>query len=144
MILRPHLGRREGITLLEVLVSMAIFLLSMAALTQLMSIGTDAALDATFQSDANRLAQSKLAEIEAGVIPPDLGSGGPFDAEPAWTWEMQSSPWSVPNLYTVTVTVSRTTGRQVKVTHSQIVFDSRQMGKSGEITKPEPTAGAMP
>lgn len=144
MILRPHLGRRDGITLLEVLVSMGIFLLSMAALTQLMDIGTSAALDATFQSDANRLAQSKLAEIEAGVIPPDLGSGGTFDAEPGWSWEMQSSPWSVPNLYTVTVTVSRTAGRQVKVSHSQIVFDSRQMGKSGEIAKPEEAAGTMP
>ena len=144
MILRPHLGRRDGITLLEVLLSMAIFLLAMTALTQLMDIGTIAALDATFQSDGNRLAQSKLAEIEAGVIPPDLGSGGTFDAEPAWSWEMQSSPWSVPNLYTVTVTVSRTSGRTVKVAHSQIVFDSRQMGKSGEIAKPEPTAGTMP
>lgn len=144
MIVRPPLGRRDGITLLEVLLSMAIFMLALTALTRLMELGTDAALDATFRSDGNRLAQSKLAEIEAGVIPPDLGAGGTFDAEPSWSWEMQSSPWSVPNLYTVTVTVSRTKGRPMSVTHAQIIFDSRQMGKSGEIAKPEEAAGAMP
>jgi general secretion pathway protein I len=144
MIARGRFAKRDGITLLEVLLSMGIFLLAMTALTRLMDIATDSALDATFRSDANRLAQSKLAEIEAGVIPPDLGSGGTFDAEPAWSWTMQSEPWSVPNLYTVSVTVSRTTGKAVSVTHSQIVFDSRQMGKSGEIAKPETTAGAMP
>ncbi|MBL8864308.1 MAG: hypothetical protein KF873_17210 [Gemmataceae bacterium] len=144
MIARPTLAKREGLTLLEVLLAMGIFLLAMTALTRLMDIATDAALDATFRSDANRLAQSKLAEIEAGVIPPDLGAAGTFDAEPGWSWTMQSEPWSVPSLYTVNVTVSRTSGKPVSVTHSQIVYDSRQMGKSGEIAKPESTAGAMP
>ncbi len=141
MIVRPFPGRREGITLLEVLLSMGLFLLAMTALTRLMDIGTDAALDSTFRNDANRLAQSKLAEIEAGVIPPDLASGGTFESEPSWSWDMQSAPWSVPNLYTVTITVSRTTGRNVSVSHSQIIYDSREMGKSGEIPKPESTEG---
>lgn len=138
MILRRK--TRKGITLLEVLLSMGIFLLAMTALTRLMEIGTDSALDATYRSDASRLAQSKLAEVEAGVIPPDSGTAGTFDAEPGWSWEMQSSPWSTPNLYTVTVVVTRTRGKPVSVSFSQIVFDSRQMGKSGEIAKPEASA----
>ncbi len=144
MIARPTITKRDGLTLLEVLLAMGIFLMAMTALTRLMDIATDAALDATFRSDANRLAQSKLAEIEAGVIPPDLGAAGTFDAEPGWSWTMQSEPWSVPSLYTVNVTVSRTSGKPVSVTHSQIVYDSRQMGKSGEIAKPESKVGAMP
>lgn len=144
MIVHSPTAQRDGITLMEVLVSMAVFLLAMTALARLMDIGTDAALDATFHADANRLAQSKLAEIEAGVIPPDLSTSGTFDAEPAWSWSMQSEPWSVPNLYTVSVKVARTNGKAVSVTHSQIIFDSRQMGKSGEIPKPETTTGAAP
>lgn len=144
MILRSHRAPRNGITLLEVLLSMGIFLLAMTALARLMEIGTDAALDATFRSDASRLARSKLAEVEAGVIPPDTGATGTFDLEPAWSWQLESSPWSTPNLYTVTVTVSRTGSRPVSIAHSQIIYDSRQMGKSGEIAKPETTTGAMP
>jgi Tfp pilus assembly protein PilV len=142
VIARRPLGRRDGITLLEVLLSMGIFLLAMTALTRLLDIGTDAALDATFQSDANRLAQSKLAEIEAGVLTPDANVSGTFDAEPAWSWQVVSTAMSVPNVYTVAVTVSRTTGKPVTVTHTQIVYDSRQMGKSGEIAKPEATGAA--
>lgn len=144
MIVRRPLGRRDGITLLEVLLAMGIFLLAMTAITRLLDIGTDAALEATFQSDAHRLAQSKLAEVEAGVLTPDANTTGTFDAEPGWSWEVLSTGMSVPNLYTVTVTVSRTTGKAVKVSQTQIVFDSRQMGKSGEITKPETTTGAAP
>lgn len=146
MIARPVAPRR-GVTLLEVLLSVGIFFLAMTALVRLLDIGTDAALDATFQADGNRLAQSKLAEVEAGVLAPDADASGTFDSEPAWSWQTSSSAGGAPNLYTVTVTVSRTTGKATTVAHTQIIFDSRQMGKSGEIANPvtnTATVGATP
>lgn len=124
-------------TLLEVLVAMAIFVIALAALSQLITIGSMSALEASFQTDACRLAQSKLAEVEAGAVAPDSSISGTFDTETGWQWQMESSQSTVPYVYLVTVTVSRQPGgRAFSYKLSQMVFDSRQMGKPGEIAKP--------
>jgi general secretion pathway protein I len=143
MIRRSHsMTRRSGITLLEVLVSMAIFLIAFAGITQLMDIASTNALDAMLQSDATRLAQSKLAEVEAGVITPDASSSGTFDLEAGWEWNLESMQSNVPNVSIVTVTVKRQSGRQIEFKLSQMLFDSRQMGNSSEVVKPTTTTGA--
>jgi hypothetical protein len=121
-----------------VLLSLAIFLLCLVAIGRLVDIGTDSALDSQAQATATRLAQSKLAEVEAGAIPLDGPSAEVFEAEPDWQWAVEPTPANIPNLYTVTVRVSREfRNRTFQVTMTQMVFDPRQMGKANEATKPQ-------
>jgi len=133
--------RRPGISLLEVLLALAIFLLALVAIGQLVDIGTDSALDSQAQATATRLAQSKLAEVEAGAVALDgSSSSGSFDVEPEWQWDVSSTQANIPNLYTVTVRVSREfRNRQFQVTMTQLVFDPKQMGNAQEAQKPQTT-----
>jgi hypothetical protein len=126
---------------LEVLLSLTIFLLCLVAIGRLVDIGTDSALDSQAQATATRLAQSKLAEAEAGAVALDTISSGTFEAEPEWQWSVEPSQGSIPNLYTVTVRVSREfRNRQFQLTMTQMVFDPRLMGNASEAQKPQPTA----
>jgi len=131
------LAHRPGITLIEVLLGLAILLLAIVAIGRLMEIGTDAAQETTLQADGTRLAQSKMAEVEAGVLSPASGGSGQFEDENAWSWDVQSSPGAAPNLYTVTVTVTHDfRGQPFTVTLAQMIVDPAQMGTASEIAKP--------
>jgi general secretion pathway protein I len=136
--------RRPGISLLEVLLALAIFLLALVAIGQLVDLGIDHALDSQAQATATRLAQSKLAEVEAGVIPLDGSSpSGTFDVETEWSWNVSSTQANIPNLYTVTVQVSRQfRNRQFQVTMTQLVFDPNMMGNAQEAQKPQTTSSS--
>ncbi|QEL18799.1 type IV pilus modification PilV family protein [Limnoglobus roseus] len=139
MIVRPS-AHRPGLTLLETMVALAIFTIGLTALSQLITIGSRNALEASLHADAMRLAQSKLAEVEAGAVAPDSSTSGTYDTETGWQWQMDSSQTSVPYVYLITVTVSRSPGSYPhSVTMTQMVYDSRQMGKSGEIANPTTT-----
>lgn len=128
---------RPGITLLEVLVSLTILLISLAALGQLIDLGEDNASRAGMTATGTRLAQSKLAEVEAGVIDCAAGGSGPCDDEPGWTWTVESSPGAAANLYEVTVRVGRDyKGRRFEVTLSQMVCDPAQMGGAAAAQPP--------
>lgn len=123
--------RRPGITLLEVLVSTAIFLFSLVAIGQLMNGAADQALEVNQLTKATRLCQSKLNEFIAGVQPVNSGGGGEFDEEPGWNWSAESTTESTAvNLYKVTVTVSHDSPRgKIEVVLSQHVFDPAQKGQ---------------
>jgi type II secretion system protein I len=122
--------RRSGLSLLEVLVALAIFLIALVAVFGLVNYGADRGAVAAMKSAGTRLAQSKLAEVEAGVIPVSGGGSGQFDGDDAaWNWSVEPSAASVPNVYSVTVRVSREyRGRQFEVVLTQMVFDPTQMG----------------
>ena len=138
---RPR-TRRPGISLLEVLLALAVFLLAIVAIGQLIDIGTDAALDANSQSAATRLAQSKLAEAEAGAIQLTGPSSGTFDAEPEWSWSVEPTATDVKNVFTVTVTTSRKLrNKTFSVTLTQMVLDPQAMGQADEAQKPTTTTG---
>jgi type II secretion system protein I len=122
--LRPDASRR-GLSLLEVLVALAIFLLSFVAIGRLVTLASDHALDIQQQSQATRLAQSKLNEVIAGIESLQGGSGS-FDEDPGWQWTVEAEQSSdVPNLWTVTVTVTHPGegGDDVTATLSQMVMD---------------------
>ena len=100
---------RPGMSLIEVLLALTIMLISLAAIGQLVGIGTERGLEAQFQTRGTRLAQAKMAEVEAGVIPIDSGGEGGFEStdDAAWTWAVESQPAGPPNLFLVTVHVTR-------------------------------------
>jgi general secretion pathway protein I len=138
--LRPRPTRRPGLSLLEVLLALAIFLMSLVAIGGLIDFGSDQGMAASMQAAGTRLAQSKLAEVEAGAIDVASGGSGTFDDEPEWNWSVESTPTPYPNTYDVTVRVWRETSRRYEVTISQTVFDPAQMGNGSEAQPPTATS----
>lgn len=151
---------RPGLTLIEVMLALAILLISLAAIGQLVDAGSDRGLEARFHVRGTRLAQAKLAECEAGVIDLKNGGGGTFDDEPDWKWEVTSTPDDPSNLYKVSVTVSRDyRGKEFSITLAQTIFDPAMMGSAAQAERPTqadvdsaevnggtgmPTTGTMP
>lgn len=136
--------RRSGMSLIEVLVSLAIFLLSLAAIGSLVDSGSNKALSARYQNTGTRLAASKMAEVEAGVIAVSTGGSGDFsaDGDEGWTWTVDSIASDVSNVYSVTVTVSKQfQGRPFEVVVTQSIFDPALMGTGAEAQPPEPISG---
>ena len=133
--------RRSGLSLVEVLVSMAIFLIALAAISQLMDMGRNSAYDASMINDGTRLAQSKLAEIEAGVIGIDDNESGEFELDPNWKWEVTSEQLAS-NTYSVTVRVYNEVYRRIEVSLTQVIFDPTYQSDGAPATDPntgEPT-----
>jgi len=127
---------------MEVLLALAIFLMSLVAIGGLIDFGSDQGMAASMQALGTRLAQSKLAEVEAGAVDVTAGGSGTFDDEPDWNWSVDSTPTQFPNTYDVTVRVWRETSRRYEVTLSQTVFDPAQMGNGSEAQPPATTSSA--
>src|SRR5205807_5324829 len=90
---------RPALTLMEVLVSLAIFLMSLAALTRLVTFAGERALEAQYRSQATLHCLSQLAEVEAGSIA--LGSQGesPVGDDPDYEWSMDAAQGQVAGLW---------------------------------------------
>lgn len=141
MTLRHPRAGRPGLSLIEVLLAMAILLLSLVAIGQLVDMGADRGLEARFHVRGARLLQAKMAEVEAGVIPVDGGGSGTFEDDPDWSWTVEATPQSIPDLYQVTVHVSRDyRGRPFEVTMSQLLFDPALTGSAAQAQKPATTS----
>jgi len=131
MIVRSPLrvGRR-GVTLLEVLVSLSIFLFSLIAIAHLISVSAQRAVDVQEESRATQLAQSKLAEVVWGIEP--LGSsGGTFD-DPDWSWSQESNQADLTGLWNVKITVrkERSDGTAHEFSLNQMVLDPSYRGST--------------
>ncbi len=121
---------RRGLSLLEVLVALTIFLLSFVAIGRLVSLASDQAVEVQYQSQGTRLAQSKLNEVIAGAVPLQ-GASGSFDEDPDWQWSVDAQQNSdVTGLWTVTVTVKRAVGESepITATLTQMVLDPSVRG----------------
>lgn len=102
---RKKTPSRSGLSLLEVILSLAILGISMTAIGHLFNLGFRSAADVQLRSEANMIADSTMAEIAAGVI--DFGSpGGSVESNPLWKYEIDSQDSSQPGLKSVTVRVS--------------------------------------
>jgi general secretion pathway protein I len=137
-------SHRDGMSLMEVLIALAIFLLCLTAISRLVDMGGDFALSARYQNTGTRLAASKLAEVEAGLVALTQASSGDFsaDGDDGWTWTVTPSATDVTNVYAVTVTVSKPfQGRDFQVVLTQTVCDPAQMGTGAEAQPPEPISG---
>jgi prepilin-type N-terminal cleavage/methylation domain-containing protein len=124
-----RLGRR-GVTLLEVMVSLTIFLFSIVAIAHLISVGAEQAVAVQEESRATQLCQSKLAEVVWGIEP--LGSsGGSFD-ETDWSWSQESTQGDLTGLWNVKVTVRKehSDGSAYEFSLSQMVLDPSYRGST--------------
>ena len=122
---------RAGLTLLEVVVAMAIFLISVIAIMQLVLMGGERAMEVRLQTRTSMRCQSKLAEVMIGAQAL-TGSGGyasfdgDGDVDKDLQWRMDAKPVpSVANLWMVTVWVKADlpTGKTFESSVSQMVVD---------------------
>jgi type II secretory pathway pseudopilin PulG len=122
---------RPGISLLEVLAALAIFLVSFAALGHLVQSSADRALDVQLQSHAARLAQSKLHEVVWGIEPLS-SSNGTFGEDADWQWTLDCEQGNLANLWNVTVTVRRDLidGTHIEFALNQMVLDPSMRGST--------------
>jgi type II secretory pathway pseudopilin PulG len=127
-------SQRQGLSLLEVLVALAVFLLALIGLGTLFTMGADWAVRVDQTRQAIELCQGKLAEVMVGAIPINgSSSGGSMDDAPGWEWSMESEPGTVTGLYNVTIHVTRKRpdGSTVGATLSQMVMDPALKGNNG-------------
>ncbi len=97
--------RRSGFTLLEVMVSLTIFVSAFAALSQLYSLGTRAAVDSALQTQAAVRAEAKMAEVVSGVESFEAANGMAFEDDANWSWTLELNPGPHSDVYELVVTV---------------------------------------
>ncbi len=144
---RPARTARPGLSLIEVILALAILVLATAAISRLFDIGTDRGTEARVYSRGARLAQSKMAEAEAGLISPlSGGSNGQFEGDDAaWQYSVAAAAAGPANLYTVTVTVTRDVrGKPVHVALTQMMFDPALIGSSAQAEVPDASSVITP
>ncbi|MEZ6065193.1 MAG: prepilin-type N-terminal cleavage/methylation domain-containing protein [Planctomycetaceae bacterium] len=99
--------RRRGLTLLEVLLSLAIFMIAMTAISQLVSIGSRASVEAQVEADAALRAETVLNEVIAGVHPLQSTQQTTFTDDPDWVWSLDVMEGPHIDLVQLDVTVGR-------------------------------------
>ncbi|HEV3142273.1 MAG TPA: prepilin-type N-terminal cleavage/methylation domain-containing protein [Gemmataceae bacterium] len=125
--------KRSGLTLIEVLLALAIFLMSFVALGQLMNITSQMALDIDHTHRANQLMQKQMNAVVSGYVPLSGQSDTPFDEDQNWYWSVDAQADSTPNLWHVTVTVSHKTSSgdtDFKRSLYQMVLDPTARGSA--------------
>jgi hypothetical protein len=132
--LPPASPPRRGLTVLEVLLSVAILFIAMTLLTQMMSLGSDLGIKAHAKEQALRFAQSKIAEVAGGAIALPANDSGTID-DTDLQWELTSTQRDdLANLWNVTVTVKpKEDSSHTPFTLSQMVYDPSQRGNTIDI-----------
>lgn len=142
---------RGGMSLLEVLTALAIFMLSVVVISQMVDSAAQTALRAQRLTRAGIYAESKMAEIVAGIEPLQNVFEAPLlEAGPGWYYTVQVEPegWTqvevdgqqVAGLNLVAVTVGFSGQRaatDVEQTLTRVVLDPRL-----RVPAPPPTVGS--
>lgn len=94
----PSSQNRSGLTLLEVVLTLAIFVMSMAVLSELVHTGQRAALESQLQTQAIIRAEAQMNEVIANPSLMASASGMPFaedySAGPGeWNWSLNVQAW---------------------------------------------------
>ncbi len=98
---------RNGLSLLEVILSIAILGVSMAAIGNLFNLGLRHARQAQLRSDANILCDTKMAELVAGVIPAESTGNQTIAENPNWDYSIDIQNSEQVGLLIATVTVNQ-------------------------------------
>ena len=122
---RDELPTRTGLTLLEVLVSLAILGGALTAIGRLTSNGVTAALRCEHDTDAALRCRSQLDLLLAGTAPIRDVSWQAFADDPQWRWSATLSPAADRQLATLTVAVERTGSKPTHFQLTQFIRQSR-------------------
>ncbi|MFK7819304.1 MAG: hypothetical protein AB8G99_11350 [Planctomycetaceae bacterium] len=110
---RTGSNKRSGLTILEVIIAIGIFLASATVVAQLLGTGTRAAVEGRLKSQMILLAESKLAEFSSGVRELSPVSSQSFDDEgidvdEAFTWSAEVDEGGQGDLLSLTIQVEHT------------------------------------
>lgn len=111
---------RAGFTLTEVLVALVVVTTAMMIVAQGFLVGGRGSVAAQKETVAAMLAESKLAEIEAGLVSMTNASSGTFEDEkqPDFSWSVDPEPSStITGRVQVTVTVTWKEREQERALH---------------------------
>ena len=97
--------RRTGLSLLEVILAIAILAMSMAAVGELVRLGTERAELARDLTKAQLLCESKLSEIVVGAHPADPVMQLPFLTDPDWFYSVDLAATEDESLMALSVLV---------------------------------------
>ena len=112
-LIRPSDRRaRSGLTLLEVIVSTAIFLASFTAIVQIMSIGHDSRLSARLNAEAALRSEALMGELVSGIRPLIAESAQQFEGEENWIYDIEIGDGGGESLLQVVVRVRHMVGEQ--------------------------------
>lgn len=99
--------QRNGLSLLEVILSIAILGASMVVISQLFNLGLRNAHQARLRSESNILCDSKMAELAAGVLPLETTGTQTITENSAWNYSIDVESSAHPGLLVATVTVTQ-------------------------------------
>lgn len=102
-----HSSARAGLTLLEVLVSIAILGAVVAALGPLTSNALRAAVRAEVETEAAVRCQSQLDALLSGAVPLRATPPTSCTDDARWSWNAELVPHATPGLSVILVTVRR-------------------------------------
>jgi type II secretion system protein I len=108
MTARSGRSRRNGLSLLEVILAIAILGSAMAVIGNLFFLGYRSALQSRNRSDANILVDAKMAELAAGVIPAESVGSQSIEENPLWSYSVDVRSSDQLGLLIATVTVQQT------------------------------------
>lgn len=135
---------RTGLTLLEVVLAMFIFLISTIAIWQLVNMGSERAMDILQETRTSMRCQAKMTEVIIGAAA--LTSSGSYtnfeDEDKDLLWKLDVVPSEIGNgLYNVKVFVKKDlgTGRFIESQLSQIIMDPTMRGSSLDRANPPAT-----
>ena len=98
---------RRGLSLMEVIVAIAILGGALTVIGNLVFLGSRAASNARWYSEAQILCDTKMAEVSAGVLPLQSTAATPIEENPDWLYSVEIGQTEVTGLLSVTVTVQQ-------------------------------------
>jgi prepilin-type N-terminal cleavage/methylation domain-containing protein len=132
----PANTRRGGLSLLEVMLAIAILGGCVAVIGELVRLGSRHAEEVRLLTTAQLLCESKIEEIEAGVIAPEAITSAPFETTPDWFYSVTINALDQEELMEVRVTVEQAEAtRNMPFTFTLVrwVLDPTLEESSGEL-----------
>jgi len=111
---------RLGLSLMEVILALAIFGVSVAAIGELLRLGTRAASRTRDLTTAQLLCESKMAELAAGILPLQSTSLATIEENPDWIYSVEMLQVEQEGLVSVFVTVQQTEDTIQPVSYSLV------------------------
>lgn len=102
--------RRNGLTLIEVLVSTAIFLGAITAIMQIMVVGHDSRLSAQLDAEAAVRCEDMLGRLVSGIEPLAPATNETFEDNENWRYSVLVDPADGEGLLQLTVVVEHVIG----------------------------------
>ncbi len=99
--------RRQGFSLLEVILAMSILVGAIAVTGELVRLGTLSAARARDLTQAQLICESKLGEIVAGITPAEAISAAPYELDAEWLYSVEIGAIDVPGTVLLRVIVAQ-------------------------------------